>query len=123
MPSGGFVQHQRCPDLHHVFWEVHLSQAFHCIRACPHCFCLLERASLSSADVEFHCLCVTALVGLMAASELPIVQALIKDKSFKKWVDLYAKDEERFFDDFADAFQKLLHLGVPVNNPGQHAPA
>ena len=51
------------------------------------------------------------------------VQALIKDKSFKKWVDLYAKDEERFFDDFAEAYQKLLHLGVPVNNPGEHAPA
>ena len=52
-----------------------------------------------------------------------VVQALIQDKSFRKWVELYAKDQDKFFDDFAAAYQKLLHLGVPVNNPGQHAPA
>lgn len=51
------------------------------------------------------------------------VQSLIKDKSFRKYVELYAKDQDKFFDDFAAAYQKLLHLGVPVNNPGQHAPA
>ena len=51
------------------------------------------------------------------------VQALIKDKAFKKYVELYAKDQDKFFDDFAAAYQKLLHLGVPVNNPGQPAPA
>ncbi|KAL3147158.1 heme peroxidase [Trebouxia sp. C0010 RCD-2024] len=49
--------------------------------------------------------------------------ALIQDKSFRKWVELYAKDQDKFFDDFAAAYQKLLHLGVPVNNPGQPAPA
>ena len=52
-----------------------------------------------------------------------LLQALIQDKSFRKWVELYAKDQDKFFDDFAAAYQKLLHLGVPVNNPGQHAPA
>ena len=51
------------------------------------------------------------------------LQSLISDKSFRKWVELYAKDEDRFFDDFAAAYQKLLHLGVPVNHPGEHAPA
>lgn len=50
-------------------------------------------------------------------------QALIQDKSFRKWVELYAKDQDKFFDDFAAAYQKLLHLGVPVSNPGEHAPA
>jgi len=52
-----------------------------------------------------------------------VVQSLIKDKSFRKYVELYAKDQDKFFEDFAAAYQKLLHLGVPVNNPGQHAPA
>ena len=33
---------------------------------------------------------------------------------FKKWVEIYAKDEDRFFKDFASAFSKLLHLGAPV---------
>ena len=31
---------------------------------------------------------------------------------FKKYVDLYAKDEAKFFEDFAAAFKKLLELGV-----------
>ena len=40
---------------------------------------------------------------------------LIWDKSFKKYVDLYAKDEDKFFADFAAAFSKLMELGVPFS--------
>ena len=39
--------------------------------------------------------------------------ALIKDPKFRRWVEVYAKDEDRFFVDFAKAFSKLLELGVP----------
>ena len=45
---------------------------------------------------------------------LPSDLAIIADPDFKKWVEIYAKDEDRFFKDFASAFSKLLHLGVPV---------
>ncbi|ODV96161.1 hypothetical protein PACTADRAFT_41206, partial [Pachysolen tannophilus NRRL Y-2460] len=38
---------------------------------------------------------------------------LIKDPEFKKWVEIYASDNEKFCKDFADAFAKLLELGVP----------
>ncbi|KAJ9521237.1 hypothetical protein QJQ45_022972, partial [Haematococcus lacustris] len=50
---------------------------------------------------------------------LPTDMALIQDRAFKKWTQLYAQDEQRFFDDFAAAFQKLLELGVnfPVDGP------
>jgi cytochrome c peroxidase len=51
-----------------------------------------------------------ATAGLMM---LPADIAFIKDRAFKKYVDLYAKDEKKFFDDFASAFQKLEELGVP----------
>jgi cytochrome c peroxidase len=44
---------------------------------------------------------------------LPSDIALISDPVFKKWVEIYAKDEDRFFKDFAKAFAKLLELGVP----------
>jgi cytochrome c peroxidase len=44
---------------------------------------------------------------------LPSDMALIADPAFKKWVEIYAKDEDRFFADYAKAFSKLLHLGVP----------
>jgi cytochrome c peroxidase len=44
---------------------------------------------------------------------LPSDVALLNDKSFRKYVDLYAKDEQLFFKDFAAAFQKLEELGVP----------
>ena len=33
--------------------------------------------------------------------------------SLRRFVDLYKKDDEKFFADFAAAFAKLLELGVP----------
>ncbi|CAO0803667.1 unnamed protein product [Mucor circinelloides] len=44
---------------------------------------------------------------------LPAEIAMYNDKEFKKYFDLYAKDEDKFFKDFAAVFQKLLELGVP----------
>ncbi len=43
---------------------------------------------------------------------LPTDMVLIKDPNFKKYVELYAKDKNAFFGDFAAAFSKLLELGV-----------
>ena len=37
--------------------------------------------------------------------------AFIWDKDFKKYVEMYAADEELFFKDFSAAFQKLEELG------------
>ncbi|MES1914381.1 MAG: hypothetical protein MHM6MM_006464 [Cercozoa sp. M6MM] len=42
---------------------------------------------------------------------LPTDMELKFDPEFRKWVDLYAKDERRFFNDFKDAYVKLLELG------------
>jgi len=43
---------------------------------------------------------------------LPADMAMAKDKEFRKWVEVYAKDEQKFFEDFAKAAQKLFELGV-----------
>jgi catalase (peroxidase I) len=43
---------------------------------------------------------------------LPADLAMIKDPEFKKYVELYAKDKDVFYKDFAQAFGKLLELGV-----------
>lgn len=43
---------------------------------------------------------------------LPTDLALVQDESFRPWVELYARDKERFFADFAKAFAKLLELGI-----------
>ena len=43
---------------------------------------------------------------------LPADLALIKDPEFKKYVELYAKEQDVFFQDFSNAFAKLLELGV-----------
>lgn len=43
---------------------------------------------------------------------LPTDMALLWDGKFKKYVLEYAKDEEKFFRDFASAFGRLLELGV-----------
>lgn len=45
---------------------------------------------------------------------LPSDIFLMADPEFKKYVMLYAKDEDLFFKDFALAFGKLLALGVPL---------
>ena len=43
---------------------------------------------------------------------LPTDIALIKDDKFKKFVNVYAGDQAKFFTDFAKAFQKLEELGT-----------
>jgi cytochrome c peroxidase len=43
---------------------------------------------------------------------LPSDMALVYDPSFKKYVEIYAKDEEQFFKDFARAWKKLQENGV-----------
>jgi len=45
---------------------------------------------------------------------LPADLALIQDPGFKKFVELYAKDETKWHTDFAKAFSKLLELGVKL---------
>jgi len=42
----------------------------------------------------------------------PADLAFLSDPKFKKYVDLYAENEKKFFEDFAKAFGKLLELGV-----------
>ena len=48
---------------------------------------------------------------------LPSDIALIEDPEFKKYVEMYAKDEDLFFKHFAKAFSKLLELGVQFPKP------
>jgi cytochrome c peroxidase len=43
---------------------------------------------------------------------LPTDLVLIKDPKFREFVEIYAKDEEKFFKDFAAAFSKLQENGV-----------
>jgi len=44
---------------------------------------------------------------------LPSDMCMRTDPHFRKWGEVYANDKERFFRDFAAAYRKLLHLGVP----------
>jgi len=44
---------------------------------------------------------------------LPTDMCLLDDPTFRKWVDVYAADEDRFSKDFAAVCSKLFHLGVP----------
>ncbi|GAA5872566.1 hypothetical protein JCM1840_004838 [Sporobolomyces johnsonii] len=53
---------------------------------------------------------------------LPTDLALIEDPAFRKWVDIYAADRDRFFDDFAAVFGKLIELGVDRSEGYESAP-
>ncbi|KAI8047522.1 heme peroxidase [Gilbertella persicaria] len=44
---------------------------------------------------------------------LPIEITMLHDEKLKPYFELYAKDQDKFFDDFAKAFKKLIELGVP----------
>lgn len=48
---------------------------------------------------------------------LPSDIVLIEDPAFKKHVEVYAKDQNKFFADFASAFQKLEELGTSGLTP------
>ncbi|CAF1004015.1 unnamed protein product [Didymodactylos carnosus] len=50
---------------------------------------------------------------------LPADMALLTDSEFRKYVELYVKDDEAFRKDFAKAFAHLLELGVEF--PGDHS--
>jgi len=49
---------------------------------------------------------------------LPADMALKTDPEFRKWVEIYAKDRDRFYKDFAAAFGKLIELGVHRDESG-----
>jgi cytochrome c peroxidase len=46
---------------------------------------------------------------------LPSDIALLNDQKMQVWVRKYAEDKDLFFEDFANAFGKLLELGVSRN--------
>ncbi|KAI0105056.1 peroxiredoxin [Nemania sp. FL0031] len=43
---------------------------------------------------------------------LPTDMSLLSDPVFRRWVETYAEDKDRFFADFAAVFAKLLELGI-----------
>lgn len=49
---------------------------------------------------------------------LPTDIVLTKDPSFIKWVELYARDKDRFFEDFTKVFAKLMELGITRDAEG-----
>ncbi len=50
---------------------------------------------------------------------LPTDMALLRDPSFRVWVDRYAQDKDLFFKHFAAAFAKLLELGIRRDPAGR----
>ncbi|KAF4554886.1 Peroxidase-like protein 8 [Elsinoe fawcettii] len=50
---------------------------------------------------------------------LPTDLALLHDSGFRPWVELYAKDKDRFFEDFKNVFYKLLELGIERDEEGR----
>ena len=52
---------------------------------------------------------------------LPTDMALVTDKSFKQYVEKYAKDEGAFFQDFSAVITKLFELGVPFAETTEQA--
>lgn len=52
---------------------------------------------------------------------LPSDLVLLQDKSFAKWVKVYAKDADKFNKDFTTAFQKLEELGTSGLTPTEWA--
>jgi L-ascorbate peroxidase len=50
--------------------------------------------------------------------KLPTDKALLDDPEFRRYVDLYAKDEDIFFKDYAESHKKLSELGFTPRSGG-----
>lgn len=50
---------------------------------------------------------------------LPTDLALMADPTFKHWVEVYANDKEKFFEDFSKVFAKLVELGIQRDASGK----
>ena len=42
--------------------------------------------------------------------------SLIEDEKFRKYVELYANDQQKFFEDFSKSFSKLQNNGLKVED-------
>lgn len=49
--------------------------------------------------------------------KLPTDKALLEDPEFRRYVELYAKDEDAFFKDYAESHKKLSELGFTPRGP------
>ena len=50
--------------------------------------------------------------------KLPTDKALLDDPEFRRYVELYAKDEDTFFKDYAESHKKLSELGFTPRSSG-----
>lgn len=50
--------------------------------------------------------------GDAAATLLPSDRVLLDDAECRRWIEVYAANEQAFFADFTDAYQQLTHLGM-----------
>ncbi|XP_041010164.1 L-ascorbate peroxidase 3-like isoform X2 [Juglans microcarpa x Juglans regia] len=50
--------------------------------------------------------------------QLPTDKALVDDPNFRHYVELYAKDEDAFFRDYAESHKKLSELGFAPSSSG-----
>jgi len=50
---------------------------------------------------------------------LPTDIALTQDKAFRPYVELYARDKDKFFEDFTKVFEKLVELGIERDGEGK----
>ena len=50
---------------------------------------------------------------------LPTDLALMADPTFKHWVQVYAQDKDKFFEDFSKVFAKLVELGIQRDADGK----
>lgn len=50
--------------------------------------------------------------------KLPTDKALLEDPEFRRYVELYAKDEDAFFKDYAESHKKLSELGFTPRSSG-----
>ncbi|KAF6170819.1 hypothetical protein GIB67_015771 [Kingdonia uniflora] len=53
--------------------------------------------------------------------KLPTDKALLEDPEFRRYVELYAKDEDAFFRDYAVSHKKLSELGFTPSSVGSKA--
>lgn len=102
-------------------WPISIVSARYCRNTVPHFIGKVLSHSTTGYVVCLFDFCdsVDATTGKLMM--LPTDLVLLQDPKFSKWVAVYAKDGQKFNQDFSKAFQKLEELGTSNLKPTEWA--
>ncbi|KAL2348623.1 hypothetical protein Fmac_002623 [Flemingia macrophylla] len=124
--TGLLINHADAQDLRNFFCRMGLSEDKDIVALCGGLRALLPPNDLpgqmAKDPLKFDNSYFVKLLRNNVSPRLPIDDALVKDEEFRHYVELYEKDEDTFFKDYAIVHEKLSELGCNLKKLNQPKP-